>query len=665
MLAETAARVDDPARFSKPLAIGAARHEQLLRKSLPEADILLEPIGRNSAPPIAAACLMSDPRELLLVLPSDHFISNLQAFHAAIDTGVSAAEAGRLVTFGIEPDHPAIGYGYIEAAGFGPVRPVTKFHEKPKREEAERYLAAGGFYWNAGIFLFRAGDMINAFAEFAPDILNAVTRALTPDGLDREKFSAVRSESIDYAVLERAERIDVVPVAMGWSDLGDFRALHATGIANSETRNIVLHGHVAATETSNAYIRSEGVRVAVHGVDDIAVVATPENILVTRLSDSSSIKQVCESIQFVGLTSFTREQRKWLTDWLWGSVMPAWAELAIDRTHGGFFENLDLDGKPRPDDTRRGRVAPRQLFSFARAKRLNWNPDGVADAVIDAALAFLSGPGRSKNGGWAHGFDPNGRVRDHSRDLYDHSFIALAGSELAALGDKRGSFLAEEAFEIIDTVFVDRESGGWHDPETAPNIKLANPHMHLLEASLAHYEALNDAASHGRIESICILFEQAMFDSKYGSVLEEFNHDWSFFENSRVEPGHCYEWAYLLGEVERLIGRDMASWRRRLIAYAERFGQRGGLVLDQVNSIEESFRLWPQLEKVRIINSAEMFDVESSKFMEKLISKYLKPGPRHGWIDRLDCNFNSCSNRVPASMIYHIMTAIAPLTIRH
>ncbi|MCR9129306.1 MAG: AGE family epimerase/isomerase [Alphaproteobacteria bacterium] len=660
MLAETAARVADPARFTKPIAIGAARHARLLQESLPGADILLEPVGRNSAPPIAAACLMSEPDDLLLILPADHHIADVAAFRAAIETGAVAAEAGRLVTFGIEPDHPATGYGYIEASGSGPIRPVANFHEKPERGVAEGYLATGGFYWNAGIFLFRARAMMDALSAHAPDILDGVKAALSDGRLDRAAFSAVRGESIDYAVLEHAKNIDVVPVSMGWSDLGDFRALHAAG-AQVSGDDVVAEGHVAATDTRNAYIHAEGLRVAVHGMEDVAVVATPDSVLVTRLSDAAGIKKVTGALQDLGVTTVREDQRAWLQDWLWGDVMPGWAGLAVDPRTGGLVENIGLDGLPRAGETRRGRIAPRQLFAFARAKRLHWNPDGAADGVIEAALEFLAEKGRASDGGWVHKFNADGSVQDGSRDLYDHAFIALAGSELAALGDGRGLALADEAFAVIDQLFADRAHGGWHDPETAPGLKRANPHMHLLEASLAHYEAVHDPASLKRIETIVTLFERWMFDPASGAMIEDFDPDWSRLEANRIEPGHCHEWAFLLHETERLSGRDTASWRRRLIDYAERDGVRDGLAVDVVGAEPASFRLWPQLERLRALANTPRPGADIPAVLDRIIAAYLKPGPAHGWIDKLDSRCAPAVTAVPASMLYHLMTALAPL----
>ena len=659
MLAETAARVTDPSLFKTALAIGAARHETLLRDSLPEADILLEPASRNSAPPIAATCLMSDPDDLLLILPADHHIGDVPALHEAIKTGARAAEDGKIVTFGVEPDHPATGYGYIEAEGDGPVRPVKRFIEKPDSEAALGYIEAGGFFWNAGIFLFKSAVMRQALAEHAPDILRDVEAALDGGVLDRARFSQIRSESIDYAVLEKAQNIAVAPVSMDWSDLGDFRALHEASWGDGPER-VVTEGNVAATDTRNAYIRSEGPRVAVHGLHDIAVVATPENVLVTRLSDAAGIKKVTATLHDLGLSAVRADQRDWLQDWLWGRVMPAWAELAVDPVNGGLVENIGLDGEPKRCDTRRGRIGPRQLFAFARVRRLGWNPYGAADVVIEATLDFLSTRGRASDSGWAHKFNGDGSIQDGSRDLYDHAFIALAGSELATLGDGRGLALADEAFTVIDTFFADPARGGWQDPETAPGLKRANPHMHLLEASLAHYEAFHDPACLKRIERIATLFERWMFDPASGAMIEDFKPDWSPLESVRVEPGHCYEWAFLLHEVERLTGRDTASWRRRLIDFAEREGVRGGLALDIAGADQPSFRLWPQLERIRALAHTPRPGADIPAVLDQVMDLYLKPGPPHGWIDRLDADQKPEVSAVPASMLYHLMTALAP-----
>ncbi|MEE2525858.1 AGE family epimerase/isomerase [Hyphobacterium sp. HN65] len=660
MLTETAARVGDATRFRRPLAIGSTRHAGLLRESLPNADLLLEPVARNSAPPVIAACLLSDADELLLVLPSDQHIADISAFTAAIEKGSLFAADGRIVTFGIEPDHPATGYGYIEAEGGGDVRPVSRFVEKPDFETAVAYLETGRFFWNAGIFLFKAGTMVEAFKKYAPDIFEDTQAALNGGKLDRDAFSKVRSESIDYAVMERARNVSVLPVSMGWSDLGDFRSLMKAGAVSSSDK-VVKYGPVATTNTTNAYVRSESPRVAVHGLNDLAVVATRDSVLVTRLSDAEGIKGVINELSIAGHASVSEEHRSWLRGWLWSHIMPAWARLAVDPSSGVLIEGLDLGGQPMLFADCRGRVAPRQLFSFARAKRLGWNPGNLADNVIESALAFLADKARSPKGGWAHAFNADGSIANGARDLYDHAFIALAGSELVALGERRGFALAEEAFEIIDTLFADPQYDGWYDPEIAPGEKLANPHMHLLEASLAYYEAVYDTASLRRIEKITTLFERWMFDPETGAMSEQFDADWLRKAGSRIEPGHCYEWAFLLHEAERLTGRDTASWQRRLVDYAETHGLRSGLAVDTLGAEPVSFRLWPQLERLRALTHVPRPGADVAEILGQIIAYYLRPGPDHCWVDKLNVELEPDVSAVPASMVYHLMTALAPI----
>lgn len=661
MLTETARRVSDSDRYLRPLAIGAARHASLLRANLPDAEILLEPVGRNSAPPIAAACLHAAPDELLLVLPADHHIAEFDAFQAAIKIGAEGAARGRIVTFGIQPDHPATGYGYIQEAapgtGSGPTRPVDRFVEKPNRETAEQYLAAGGFYWNAGIFLFRTQTMIDAMEEYAPDILEGVRSALKNGKLDRAKFSAVRKESIDYAVMEHAKNIDVVPVSMGWNDLGDYRALHEV-FTNGDFDTPVLIGPAAATRSRRVFVQTTGPRVALHGLEDVAVVATRDSVLVTKLSDTAGIETATSAVQDLARPLAHRPIQAWLRHWLWDEVLPLWAQVCCDQNTGGFIENLDMDGRPRPESSRRGRVAPRQLFTFARAKRLGWNPDGGADRVIEDALSFLNGDARSSKGGWAHGLDGSGHVIDDRRDLYDHAFVALAGSELAALGDARGEALAAEAFELIDTLFLDTQHGGWFDCETGNGAKLANPHMHLLEASLAHFDATHDPSSARRIDTVCALFEQHMFDARSGAMSEVFTADWRRGEISVIEPGHCYEWAFLLTEVERLTGRDTASWARRLVAFSETHGLIGDLAVDLLDAAEPSFRLWPQLERLRALAALPWPDLDLPRLADEIRTLYLDYGPAHGWLDKLDTDLKPAANSIPASMVYHLITGL-------
>ncbi len=659
MVRETADRVGDRTRFQAPLVIGAVQHAALLRKELPEAELLLEPVGRNSAAAVAAACLKSDPEALLLILPADHAITRPHRFLASIEQALPAAQAGHIITFGIRPDHPATGYGYIEGAGGTNIQKALRFVEKPDATTAAAFVETGRFFWNAGIFLFLASTMINAFHAHAPDILEGVRASLGPNGIDGTAFRCVRSQSIDYAILELAPNIDIMPVDIGWSDLGDYGALHATMSQKSGGTDI-LSGPIAATRAQRIFACSDGPPVAIHGVDNIAVIASRDGVLVTDLDRAADIKSAVLLAQSpkAGLHSAMREK---LGEWLFGNILPIWAKLSPDPASGGFFENLDAKGNPVRDADVRGRVAPRQLFTYARAKTYGWNPEGIADGVIEHALDFLSGPARSPLGGWAHKISPDGTLKDQRRDLYDHAFVALAGAALAACGDDRGVELALEAFEVIDTLFAVSNGDGWADTETGDGSRYANPLMHLLEASLAWYEASGDPAALIRAERIVLLFERHLFDPVMDAVGEVFNEDWSSHSAQRIEPGHCYEWAFLLSELERTSGRDTASWQRRLVAFAEKKGLINGLAIDAVGVAQPQCRLWPQLERLRAAPLLAPGTINRENLLRRIFDDYLDHGASWVWRDAISPDGNALNTHAPSSMLYHFMTALAPL----
>ncbi len=676
MIAETAARVSDPDRFERLLAVGAARHEAALRTSLPEARLVLEPVGRNSAPAIAAACLLSSAEALVLVLPSDHHIADPNAFLHAIETARPRAEAGDIVTFGIEPDHPATGYGYIEAgAARGDVLEAKRFVEKPDRETAQRYLAEGGFYWNAGIFLFRASAMIEALKAHAPGALGAAGAALPPEAdgaqivrLDRAAFEAGPSISIDYAVMEKAENVSVAPVSMGWTDLGDHRALHRL---KSPSGANVFEGPVIADGVESCFVRSEGPLVGLANVSGLAVIATRKGVLVTPVERAAEIRTVAETALASGaaaeIASTVREE---VRDWLFQTCLPGWADRAFDAATGGFVEGLDVNtGEPLPDWPRRGRVSARQTFAFARAARLGF--ERGAD-LVRAGLKQLDGPARSAKGGWAHALAPDGTVADDRRSLYDHAFVALAGAEAyAALGEPHALAIAEEAFAVIDETMADQTHGGWVEAELAPEVKLTNPHMHLMEAALAMHAATGEASALRRAEAIAELFEARMFDPASGAVRETLSRDWNRLdtpEGRLAEPGHAYEWAVLLDQLSEVSGRDTVSWRRRLIAAADRTAASGAqeaafasacVSLDGEITDPER-RLWPQLERLRarLAHPETAAPGDTARQLNRILEHYIRPGPAWGWIDKLDRDDRPIADRVPASMLYHVMTGL-------
>lgn len=675
MLVDTLQRIERKEMFSRPLVIGSERHRNVLHAEVgARAQLLFEPMGRNSAAAVAIAALVADPGRLVLIMPADHAIADPDAFHTAISAASGAARDGKLITFGITADAPATGYGYIQAGG--PLfadrpTPVARFVEKPDRQTAEQYLSEGGYFWNGGIFLFRAGAMIDALERFAPSIITAVRTALVgapgEEQLDPDLFAKTPSDSIDYAVMEHADNIEVMPVDMGWTDVGDHDALFSLNEARSGLR---LSGPAAATGGDNVFIRAHGPVVGVHGVSDIAVIATRDAVLVTRRGEAAGIRNLVEQLTHAPQRAMVGEALRGAVASFLDRLLGHWADIAWDPENGGFIEAVGSDGRPVRNLSRRGRIAPRQIFTFAAALQAGWNPDGRARALVDDGLAFLDERARSPQGGWAHKLSSRGKPEDPRRDLYDHAFVALAAAKaFSTTGAPLARTIAEEAFAIIDGDMRDLENGGWYDPETGDGAKRANPHMHLLEASLAWFEASNDQASLRRAEEIACLFEESMFDARTGAVLEVFRRNWARSDTAQgrvAEPGHCYEWAYLLSELERLSGRDTLSWRRRLIGFADRHGRNEhGCAYDAVSidgePIASSRRLWPQLEMVRarLSHADTGAPGQAERELQAIFDTYLKGGREPVWIDTFDADGEPVDEQMPASMPYHLMTALA------
>ncbi len=251
----------------------------------------------------------SDPGALFLVMPSDHVIADAAAFHAAVEVAASAARAGALVTFGIAADRPETGYGYIRRGaalrGQEGCYAVAAFIEKPDRARAEAYVAAGDYAWNSGIFLFPAGLYVDELARQHPELvagcraaLDKAQRDLTFLRLDKPSFAALRGESIDYAVMEHTKRAAVVPVAMGWNDIGSWDALWSIG--DKDGAGNVMLGDVIAEDSKNSYFRSEERLIAALGVEDLIVVATGDVVLVARRDRAQDIKSLVARLERAG-----------------------------------------------------------------------------------------------------------------------------------------------------------------------------------------------------------------------------------------------------------------------------------------------------------------------------------------------------------------------------
>lgn len=269
--------------------------------------IILEPVGRNTAPAIALAALAaSDPQELLLVMPSDHVLRDIEAFRTAVTKGAEAAREGKLVTFGIVPSSPHTGYGYIKAGQeLGGYSEVAAFVEKPDEATAREYLDEGGYLWNSGMFLFRADRYLEELAKHQPDMLAACKAAWSEKQSDldftrvgREAFEACPDDSIDYAVMEKTGDAVVIPLDAGWSDVGSWSALQ--DILPQDEQGNVCRGDVIVEDVSGSYIHADSRLVAVLGVENHVIVETDDVVLVADRSRVQDVKKLVAKVKAQG-----------------------------------------------------------------------------------------------------------------------------------------------------------------------------------------------------------------------------------------------------------------------------------------------------------------------------------------------------------------------------
>lgn len=311
------------APFTDPVVICNADHRFMVTEQLAgrAATILLEPCSRNTAPAIALAALASDPDALLLVLPSDHLFTDTPAFHNMVQTAVPAAIAGHMVTFGVRPHFPATGYGYIQR---GQALPSGGFHvaafvEKPDLTTAARYLSSGEYFWNCGVFLFKASALLAELQQHAPAVLTAAQTAYAARSHDfgftciaADSFAAAPDISIDYAVMEHTANAAVIPCESPWSDVGSWSSLTDSFVKDSDGN--VTRGDVVLSAVHNSTVMAEEKLVVALGVDNLIIVETDDAILVAHRDQSENIKQVVESLAQQGRThvkSHRKVHRPW------------------------------------------------------------------------------------------------------------------------------------------------------------------------------------------------------------------------------------------------------------------------------------------------------------------------------------------------------------------
>jgi len=355
MLQETILRLNGLDNITDPIIICNADHRFIVAEQCQQIDIvnptiLLEPVGRNTAPAIAAAALQSikDSNDaVLLVLSADHVIQDVDAFHQAINIASKQAQYGKLVTFGIVPTDANTGYGYIQKGkSIEEVFEVKEFTEKPNQETAESYLEQGNYLWNSGMFMFQANTLIDELTNYSPDIVASVKNAVKNAAqdldfirLDKQEFESSPSNSIDYALMEKSNNVVVVPLDARWNDIGSWSALYDIG--TKDDNGNVIQGDVFTEETTNTYINANHHMVATIGVQDLIIVDTPNATLISTKDKAQEVKKIVEQLQ-----EQDREEqschRKVYRPWGWYDSIEMGVYFQVKRLHVNPGAKLSL-----------------------------------------------------------------------------------------------------------------------------------------------------------------------------------------------------------------------------------------------------------------------------------------------------------------------------------
>ncbi len=356
MLQETILRLNGLDNLADPIIVCNADHRFLVAEQCQQIDIknptiLLEPVGRNTAPAIAAVALQSLKQTddaVLLVLSADHVIQDVEAFHAAINIASQQAQAGKLATFGIVPTDANTGYGYIKASkgDDNGAHKVEEFVEKPDLKTAESYLEQGNYLWNSGMFMFKATTLIDELTTHSPEIVTSVNDAVNNAAqdldfirLDKKAFESSPSDSIDYALMEKSDNVVVIPLDAQWNDIGAWSALHDIG--TKDANGNVIKGDVITQDTTNTYINANHHMVATIGVDNLIIVDTPDATFIATQDKAQEVKSIVEFLQAKGRDEGTMH-RKVFRPWGWYDSIESGKHFQVKRLHVNPGAKLSL-----------------------------------------------------------------------------------------------------------------------------------------------------------------------------------------------------------------------------------------------------------------------------------------------------------------------------------
>ena len=707
-----------------PIVVGAQRFAEDIDDQMTDVEvacqsIILEPFGMDSAPALAVSLVdlfREDPEQVCCMLPSDHKISNLDGFFSCIAKGFDAIEAENwVITFGIQPSQPETVFGYIERSNKPNTVGATKVvavHEKPDRKTAQEFFESGRFFWNSGMVFFKVRDMVDAFQEHDPKTwehaklsVELGKRAENFVFLNEHEFRQCTKQSLDYAILEKIENIGVVPSEFRWSDLGTWGQIYGAEPRRDLNENVVI-GDTFLHDVENSYIRASSRMVAVAGLENVVVVEDDDVVLVVDKDKSGDVKNLYDAMKEKGRSELQRRAssarqataRKAMR-WLLTVSVPFWAEYGIDRTHGGVFAHLNFDGSPVDDDHKRFRVLPRQIYCFAEAQMMNPAIDLEIGPIFCNLFDHMVTTGWHDEGGWIHHYNPDGSVKNALRDTYDLCFVLLACASLyKATQWPEAKDWAMKTLVWMDKNLSDDTHGGYAENNNGSLPRRANPHMHFMEAMLAWYETTGDIEFLNRAARVVDLFEQHFFQTKTNTLAEFFEQNWQprlEGADALVEPGHHYEWAWLLLRFDRLAPREgLREKAFALFGHARSFGHQDGGVgaacdfmgihgeLPDSNLSSNPLdraRCWPQTEALKAGVEMAKLGVQSApnfcqSTLNLLFNHYLltdsnkdsllagrKNSKAGGWVDVLDTAGEKVAPYMPSSTWYHLFCALKVL----
>lgn len=691
---QTVDRVCGIAGLSGILVVAGELHADLVSTQLARAtvptNVLLEPSGRDSGPAIAAAVAhveQIDPSGVMVVVASDQYIPDTRTFCSDIGIAVRGAWQGGIVTLGIAPMEASSAFGYIRP-GFttGSIGPVEAFYEKPDRETAARYIEQGCL-WNSGNFIARADTLAMAFEATSRDILDCARRGVEAgrrlDGgiVLGTPFTAAPKVSFDYAVMEKFEDRKLVRSTVAWSDLGAWNAVHHTMVHDDNGNSKV--GDAVLIDAHNCHVRvADGMTVVASVVDGLSIIAEDDVIFISHLDRSQNVKKVVDAlresnraqvdvptIRFDAAEVAVRWRR-----WLDAAVFPLWWSNGHDHEIGLWRESLNAHDARPSDVPARARVQGRQAYVYARAGACGW--PGPWQAALKSGLHAAESHYRSEDGLMHTLVGTDGARLSDEILLYDQTFILLALSQAQdVVRDAEQQALSQ--LDAIERHFR-RTDGGRGFREAGAFPFQSNAHMHLLEAALAWFEAGTDPRWHRLADEIANLAADALVGSQDGLLREFYTADWLPAEGDDgriLEPGHHFEWAWLLSRWAKLSGEERFM---RLATNLFTTGVAGldrtrGVALLQIDDtlqpLSEIARLWSQTEwlKAAIVLAASSTQPDAPYYRGHIakavhaIDLFLKIPVQGLWHDKMRKDGSFVEEDVPASTLYHIVGAVEVL----